>query len=218
LIRQSSHTRCFRHIHALAIGLTCGLLLTMPVTAVAHAELETASPPPDGAVTSLPPTMVLTFTEEITPGAASVQVTGPDGDRVDQGNAAVDLTDPERVTVRVSLFGGGPGEYTVHWETVSNIDGDSTAGDYVFSVSPRQASSAEPSVGTPEATTIAPEPTPTAENFGNPLSVEDDSFDGQAFAISVGAGLLALAAIVGFWILIRPRNPRFGPRTGRRAR
>ena len=31
----------------------------------------------------------------------------------------------------------------------------------------------------------------------------------------LGAGLIAMAAIVGFWFAIRPRNPQFGPRSGR---
>jgi hypothetical protein len=158
--------------------------------------------------------MVLTFTEEVRPGAVSVQVTGPDGSRVDAGDAAVDLTDPERITVRVSLFAGGPGEYSVHWETISNADGDSASGDYTFTVSEQPATSTESPIGTPEATESAPQPTATAENFGNPLAGTDGDFDSRAFAISVGAGLLALAAIVAFWFMIRPRNPKFGPRAG----
>ncbi len=186
--------------------------------ALGHAELETASPPPGGSVTALPASMTLTFSEEVRPGGVSVQVTGPTGDRVDAGDAAVDLTDPERVTVRVSLFAGGPGEYAVHWETISNIDGDSTSGDYVFAVAAQQGSSPESSVGTPEATTIAPEPTPTAENFGNPLASTEGDFDSQALAISVGVGLVAVAAITAFWFVIRPRNPRFGSRSGPGAR
>lgn len=198
----------------LTIATVVGALLTLPAPVRGHAEIETASPPPGGTVTSLPPAMVLTFSEEVRPGAVSVQVTGPGGDRVDQGDAAVDLADPERVTVRVSLFAGGPGEYGVHWETISNIDGDAAEGDYVFTVNPVQSASPPASVATPEGIELAPEPTPTAENFGNPLDPEGD-FDGRAFAISVGAGLLALVAIVGFWFVIRPRNPRFGSRSDR---
>jgi methionine-rich copper-binding protein CopC len=190
------------------------LLIGTPRAARGHAELETASPPVGGIVTSLPSSMVLTFSEEVRPGAVSVQVTGPNGDRVDAGDAAVDLSDPERVTVRVSLFTGGPGEYSVHWETISNTDGDSASGDYAFTVSTQQASTPQASVGTPNATEVAPQPTATAENFGNPLAGTDGDFDSRAFAISIGAGLLALAAIVAFWFMIRPRNPRFGPRAG----
>jgi hypothetical protein len=144
----------------------------------------------------------------------SVQVTGPNGDRVDTGDAAVDLTDPERETVQVSLFTGGPGEYAAHWETISNLDGDSATGDYIFTVQIAPGSSLEPSVGTPEATTIAPAPTPTAENFGNPLAATDGDFDSRAFAISLGAGVLVIGGIAAFWLVVRPRNPRFGAKSG----
>lgn len=195
-----------------------GLLGLLRGTAFGHAELETASPPPGGAVTALPSSITLTFSEEVKPGAVAVQVFGPNGDRVDAGDADVDLTDPERVTVRVSLFAGGPGEYSVHWETVSNTDGDSASGDFAFTVSAQQGASPAASFGTPETTNIDPEPTPTAENNGNPLAATDGDFDSRAFAISVGAGLLALAAIVAFWLMIRPRNPKFGPRAGPGAR
>jgi methionine-rich copper-binding protein CopC len=194
------------------------LLLGAPRGALGHAELVLASPPPGGVVTALPPAMTLTFSEEVRTGGASVQVIGPNGDRVDAGDAAVDLTDPERATVRVSLFAGGAGQYAVHWETISSIDGDSASGDYTFTVRAEAASSPDPSVATPESTTVAAEPTPTAENFGNPLAATDGDFDSQALAISVGVGLLAVGAIATFWFVIRPREPRFGPRSGPGAR
>ena len=171
--------------------------------AKAHAELVSANPPVDGTIATLPARMTLVFTEEVRPGSEVVEVTGPGGARVDTGDAAVDLTDPGRVTVIASLFAGGAGTYSVHWENVSNIDGDASQGDYTFAVDPNVAA------------TPSPEATLDPDARGNPLS-QDDNFDGSAFAISVGAGLLALAGIVAFWFVIRPRNPRFGPRAGRR--
>jgi copper resistance protein C len=198
------------------IGICAGAVLLMflfgPLSlhdVGAHADLESASPPVGGTVTALPPDMTLTFSEEVKPGSAVIEVTGPDGARADTGDAAVDLTDPERSTVTVSLFAGGAGEYTVHWETVSNTDDDPSSGDYAFFVQP-PVSASPTSAGTP----INPTPGPTATEDpanGNPLNPEG-SFDSRAFAISIGAGLLALAAIVGVWFAIRPRNPRFGPR------
>jgi methionine-rich copper-binding protein CopC len=214
LIRNKNRTGRHSHVTLSALALVLALLFASPRVVSGHAEVETASPPVGGNVTALPASMVLTFTEEVRPGAVSVQVTGPDGSRVDAGDAAVDLTDPERITVRVSLFAGGPGEYLVHWETISNADGDSASGDYTFTVNAREAASPSVSVTTPDATESGPVPTATAENFGNPLAGTDGDFDSRAFAISVGAGLLALAAIVAFWFMIRPRNPKFGPRAG----
>jgi methionine-rich copper-binding protein CopC len=202
-----------RTIPALLILLISALAL--PSVGSGHAELESASPPVGGTVTALPPKMTLVFGEEVRPGSAVVEVTGPDGKRVDTGDTAVDLTDPERRTVIVSLFAGGAGVYTVHWENVSNTDGDPVSGDYAFTVSVAAPGSSPVAAATPENPT--PALTATDDDVaanGNPLDPEGD-FDSGAFLISVGAGLVALAAIVGFWFVVRPRNPRFGSKADR---
>ena len=211
----SARATAIRTIPALLILFISALAL--PSVGSGHAELESASPPVGGTVTALPPKMTLVFGEEVRPGSAVVEVTGPDGKRVDTGDAAVDLADPERRTVTVSLFAGGAGVYTVHWENVSNTDGDPVSGDYAFTVSAAAPGSSPVSAATPA------NPTPTAiENDdvaanGNPLDPDSD-FDSGAFLISIGAGLLALVAIVGFWFVVRPRNPRFGSRADRDQR
>ena len=203
-------------LHLLAsIVVALGLMLASASLVSAHAELVSASPPADGTVTSLPSSMTLVFSEEVKPGGVTVQVTGPDGARVDTGDAAVDLTDAERSSVKVSLFAGGPGEYSVHWETISNIDGDSAQGDYTFNIAPQAAIGSPAALGTPlvVTTNVSAEATPTLDpdSFGNPLREKGD-FDSRAFALSIGAGVLALAVIVGIWYLVRPKNPKFGPR------
>ena len=189
--------------------------MVWPRMASSHAELESASPPVGGTVTSLPPSLTLVFSEEVKPGSVVVEVTGPDGSRADLGDAEVDLTNPERTTVTVSLFAGGPGEYAVHWENVSNADDDPVSGDFVFSVAVAATESTPASAGTPVISTTTAETTDEDETRGNPLDPDGGDFDGSAFAISIGAGLLALAAIAGFWYFVRPRNPRFGSRSDR---
>lgn len=198
-----------------ALLLLVGVVATGSQSAAAHAELESASPPVGGSVTSLPPKVTLVFSEEVKPGTAVVEVTGPDGSRVDVGDASVDLTDPERTSVIVSLFAGGAGEYSVHWETVSNADDDPASGNYSFTVVSSSAGSTPSAAGTPIIPTAAATSTEEDETRGNPLDPEGGDFDGSAFAISVGAGLLALAAIAGFWYVVRPRNARFGSRSDR---
>ena len=206
---RSVRTIAFRSLAMLLIVFAGGLAFAGLVRG--HAELESASPPAGGTVTALPPTITLVFSEEVKPGTATVEVTGPDGKRVDTGDAAVDLTDPERRTVTVSLFAGGAGEYTVHWENVSNTDGDPVAGDYAFTVAPVAPSPDSVVAATPADPTPSLTATIDVAANGNQLDPEGD-FDSSAFLISIGAGLVALAAIVGFWFVIRPRNPRFGSR------
>jgi methionine-rich copper-binding protein CopC len=199
-----------------AVVLSGTIAGSWTVTSSAHAELESASPPINGTVTSLPANLTLTFSEEVKPGAVSVTVTGPDGKRADNGGAAVDLNDPERVTVIVPLLRGGDGAYQVEWQTISNIDGDQASGRYAFSVASAAGSPVNTTAATPagsgQQVIIAPSVTIDPNRNGNPLPLNSD-YDSRAFAISVGVGLLALAFIVGFWFLVRPRNPRFGPRS-----
>lgn len=203
--------RALRLIPALLLLSVAAML---PGVGYAHAELESASPPVDGIVTDLPAMMTLVFGEEVKPGTAVVEVTGPDGARVDKADAAVDLTDPDRKTVTVSLTTGGPGEYSVHWENVSNTDGDPVSGDYRFTVAPAPASASPAVAATPDNPTPDAAATVRTGDNNNPLDPEGD-YDSRGLMISIGAGLLALATIVGFWIVVRPKNPRFGSRSNR---
>ena len=206
----------FRQI-ALAVMVVILVACANAGGASAHAEISTSSPPAGGEVTALPPSLTLNFTEEVKPGAVSVQVTGPDGQRVDQGDARVSLDDPERSNVLVSLFVGGPGTYQVHWEAISNLDGDATEGDFSFTVT-NAASIGSPVPGSTvvEATpdvVVTVTATPDDGRNGNPLVTSDDNFDSGAFLLSIGAGLLAAAAIVVVWFFVRPKNPKFGSRS-----
>jgi methionine-rich copper-binding protein CopC len=205
----------FRNLIAVTVVALVLGVIGSPKLALAHAELESSSPPAKGTVTSLPSSLTLVFSEEVKPGSVSVTVTGEDGQRVDDGGAAVDLNDPERTRVNVTLFAGGDGIYTVQWQTISNIDGDQAEGSYTFTVAADPVAAGSPvtgtpgNIGSPPAAAIAPTEADLVN--GNPLGTTED-FDSRAFAISIGAGLLALVAIVGFWFLLRPRNPKYGGR------
>ncbi len=197
-----------RALPVLVMLLVC--LMAQPRQIGAHADLESSNPPAGGTVAALPAKLTLTFAEEVKPDSPVVKVTGPDGKQIDSGDAAVDLNDPTRTIVTVSLYAGGPGAYAVHWETVSNTDGHPLSGDFSFTVSPTTAASP-----TSAASPVNPTATATEDPAnGNPLN-PNGNFDSRALGISVGAGLIAMAAIVGFWFAVRPRNPRFGPRAGR---
>ncbi|HRA47644.1 MAG TPA: copper resistance protein CopC [Thermomicrobiales bacterium] len=175
-------------------------------TADAHAELVSATPAIDSIVPTLPASLDLVFSEEVKPGGVTVTVTGPDGARIDTGDAQVDLTNATRTLVHVSLFSGGNGVYNVAWQSTSNLDGDVATGSYSFAV----GNEASPTMG--GAVVASPIPTPDPDANGNPLST-DSNFDGRALALSVGAGLLAALAIFGVWLAIRPKNPKFGSRS-----
>ena len=190
-------------LFAAASLLLCGGAVP---SASAHAELVSAVPAIGSTIPTPPASMLLTFSEEVKPGGITVEVTAPDGNRADTGDAAVDLTNPDRTTVTVSLFMGMAGVYKVHWESTSNLDGDVASGDYTFTVT-------DTGTATIDSAAVAT-PTPDPNANGNPLNTSG-SFDGRALYLSIGAGILAAFAIYFVWRLVRPKNPKYGSRSGR---
>src|SRR3954447_6283842 len=154
----------------LAVAAAVITLLAIGPRVLAHADLTSAVPAIDGTVSSLPASMTLTFSEEVKPGGIAVQVTGPDGARVDTGDAQVDLSNAERTTVVVSLYAGGPGLYKVHWDSTSNLDGDEANGDYSFTVSDAGTASIGDAVVTSPVASLTADPNAN----GNPLSTDGD--------------------------------------------
>ena len=191
--------------------LTLVALLGLSASASAHAELESANPAPGSSVEEAPLTLELIFTEEVEVDGIDVHVLDPDDEDVHAGDAEVDLNDPSRRRVTVSLQANLPlATYTVYWRTRSGIDGDEATGGYTLTVT------GEPVPPTP---TLAPGATPAppatmlpVEANGNPLGTEDENFDGRAFGLSIGAGLVVVAVLVFFWRAVRPSNPVFGGR------
>ncbi len=103
-------------------------------SALAHARLL-SSDPVNGATLSVPPDrIVLVFSEELKPDGNLITVTDASGRQVDRGDTALDLNDPKRATLTVSLQSGpGNGAYTVQWRNVST-DGHSDRGQISFTV------------------------------------------------------------------------------------
>ena len=201
-------------------------LLAWATSAAAHAELESSVPAADATVASAPLTLDLTFSEEVAVDGATIRVLGPAGGEVQAGTAELDLNDPERRHVTLSLQANlPPGRYAVEWTSTSNVDGDTATGAFAFTVGgPAMSPAASPAAGgTPVATpvgtpgavagSVRAEATLDPDLNGNALASEDGNFDSRGFAVSVAAGLVVVAALVFFWRAVRPRNPVFGGRS-----
>ena len=70
----------------------------------------------------------LTFTENLEPAFSTMEVTGPSGQRVDEGKPRI-----EGKAMRVQLRGDQPGTYRVKWRVLS-VDTHTTEGDFSFKV------------------------------------------------------------------------------------
>jgi methionine-rich copper-binding protein CopC len=183
------------------LGLFVSFSLVGQVSA--HAEPERAEPAIDGVVPVAPAKVEVWFDEEVKTEGTTIQVIGPGGIQVDLGDAAVDLQDPERTHVTVSLRPNlEPGAYTVQWVSVSGADNDEARGGYLFHVG----------AATPIATPAATVQPAVNEAVGTPVAqgaVEEEEFDSTAFGISVGVGIVFAVLIFIFWRFVRPKNPKF---------
>ena len=113
--------------------LLISLLLAALSNAAAHAHafLDHASPLVGSTVASAPREVSLTFTQNLEAAFSSVQVTGPNGARVDAGKPQISGN-----TMHVGLRAAGPGTYHVRWHALS-VDTHKTEGSFTFSVGGR---------------------------------------------------------------------------------
>jgi LPXTG-motif cell wall-anchored protein len=126
----------------LPIMLAALLALTLAGVASAHSNLVSSTPAAGATLATAPTKITLVFSEELSADGNLVTVTDAKGTQVDQGDTTLDLNDPNRVTVTVSLKAGlGDGAYTVSWKNLS-VDGHSEEGTFNFSVGAAAAPSA----------------------------------------------------------------------------
>jgi len=113
--------------------LLISLLLAALSNAAAHAHafLDHASPLVGSTVASAPREVSLTFTQNLEATFSSVQVTGPNGARIDAGKPQISGN-----TMHVGLKAAGPGIYHVRWHALS-VDTHKTEGSFTFSVGGR---------------------------------------------------------------------------------
>lgn len=135
------------------------VLLSSANSVGAHAALEGSNPAANSAVEEQPSQVELWFTEPMAPDFSSIEVLNEAGERVDNGDSAVDASDPKRLTV--SLPPLGPGTYTVAWKNLSTVDGHPRSGAFVFFFR------VEPSAAA--ARTVTPDP-PVLQSPADPIA------------------------------------------------
>ncbi|MEN1989731.1 copper resistance CopC/CopD family protein [Paenibacillus hubeiensis] len=115
-----------------AISLLLFCCLAMPQWASAHAYIVKASPGENETVASAPALLTLEFNESLQTAFYDVVITGPDGNRADDGSVRIDEAKPH--VLETGLRSGlGNGTYAVSWKAVS-ADGHPIQGVYVFHI------------------------------------------------------------------------------------
>lgn len=198
-----------------AFALLAFVVLARVPVALAHADIVSCVPAMNGSVSTAPDKLVCKASESLDPKGSSLSVFDAAGVQVDKRDSAVDLNDPDRVTISVSLDTTKltNGVYMVKWKTLSSADNDEASGEFKFTVAlaaqatatsePTQTlePTAVPTVA-PEATK-APEPTvvPTADSAGTPTTLPATgaavNFAEYGFVALLGALLLVAGALFG---------------------
>jgi len=112
--------------------LALGALVGGAGPAAAHATLDSTTPDQGAEVAQAPASVVLRFSEDVTPNLRSLEVLDPGGGRVDDGR----VTHPagDGTAVQVGLRPGlGRASYAVVWRVVS-ADGHPVSGTFSFGV------------------------------------------------------------------------------------
>lgn len=121
------------------------LLLALPATTFAHANLERAEPAPGSQLDQSPSQLRLSFSEAVDGSFSRVQLLNAQGDAVDRGGSRVAADDPRSLVVALP-DGLSNGVYTVAWRTLSAVDGHTVNGGFPLIVGPM------PAEGVPVAT------------------------------------------------------------------
>ena len=159
--------------NGIAILFWVGVLLAavhypLSTAVLAHADYDDTVPAVGEVVSQAPQQVQVWFTQELfrREGQNTLEVYGPDDQRVDLDDAAID--DDNRKLMTVSLQSDLPnGVYTVRWRTLSADDGDTAEGEFQFTIQADEPESTPTATSTPVPTATAeavqPSPTNTAQ-------------------------------------------------------
>jgi methionine-rich copper-binding protein CopC len=121
-----------RYVLALPL-LAVALLVSGAPSASAHARYERSEPMAGDMVETSPFVVKVWFNQELM-SASTISVVDQDGVQVDLADGHVDLDDPDRKVMVVSLPELPMGVYTVNWNTLSAEDGDWADGRFAIGV------------------------------------------------------------------------------------
>jgi methionine-rich copper-binding protein CopC len=116
-----------------AVVLALGLLVASTSNVFAHARYDRSEPASGSALDGSPFVLKAWFSQELT-SKSTIRVIDANGVQVDLGDGRVDLDDPIRKMMVVSVPELPPGLYTVRYEADSAEDGHLYPGAFAFGV------------------------------------------------------------------------------------
>jgi methionine-rich copper-binding protein CopC len=149
-----------------ALILVFALLVLGASKVSAHARFERTEPPNDAPLDGTPIVLKVFFSQELT-STSKIRVLDANGAQVDLGDGRVDLDDPIRKTMLVSLPELPVGVYTIDFTADSAEDGHEYPGTAQFGVG-----MLPPAAGQPSETPAAE---PTTDTEAGPSGTSPDA-------------------------------------------
>lgn len=156
-----------RRVHAVpalaALALLLSLVVAPAIPAHAHARLVASQPTAGATIDTPPERILLEFNEAVEAEFGQLQVSGPDGTRLD-------LEPPTSSGVHVEAPVSPPtlpGTHTVAYRVVSG-DGHPVEGTFAFEVAEAAVAAAQPGATAPPAPAPTPQEEATAAPAGEP--------------------------------------------------
>ena len=143
-----------------ALFLALGLILGSTSSVFAHARFDRAEPPIDVPLDGAPVVLKTYYSQELT-SKSSVRVLDANGLQVDLGDGHVDLDDPIRKTMLVSLPALPAGLYTIAYVADSAEDGHAFEGTAAFGVGMTPPSAVQPALQPAAGSELSPEVGPS---------------------------------------------------------
>ena len=108
------------------------IILALPASVAAHADLVLASPAPGTGLAQAPAAVVIKFSEPLNLSLSRIQVLDSTGRDVGQGPTEAVPGDADAARRALGLLPNG--QYIVRWTSVSTLDGHTLTGTYSFAV------------------------------------------------------------------------------------
>ncbi len=121
-----------RYFRFLLLIITIGCLLTSPIPAQAHANLERSEPPNNAVLNESPHQILLWFSETVGVRFSSMRLLDMNGRTIDGLRISQDPAQPRQLIIEVPPL--TQGIYSLNWKTLSTSDGHDTQGLLVFGI------------------------------------------------------------------------------------
>ena len=188
----------------MVVAAATALLLLLPATVAAHAELDVPTPADGATVEGTPEEIAGTFTQAVNGDGSSLMLRDAAGSTVARGG--LDPDDDHRMVIS-DLPELVPGVYEVRWVTLSANDDEVARGTWSFTVTPAPTPTDTPEPSAAPTPTATPEPTAVPTPAASPAPSDPAGGTGADVILPIIVGLAIVLIAAGALLSRRGRTP-----------